>query len=94
MANSSDKTLERELKELIVKACNLGEVGIQPDDIPDEVPLIDPDSSLGIDSLDAVEIVVAVETRYGVRIRDIDTSRKVLRSIKVLADFIRTNREL
>jgi len=47
----------------------------------------------GLDSLDAVEIVVAVQKKYGVRIGGQDSSREVLRSLRVLADFIRRERK-
>ena len=88
MSEQAIKSLKSELKELVVETCNLQEVGITADHIKDDEPLIDPSSPLGIDSLDAVEIVVALEKKYKVRIRDINTSRQVLQSINTLADFI------
>ena len=78
--------LETELQELIVDACNVED---PPAEVDVDAFLIGPDSPLGLDSLDAVEIVVAVERRYGVRIGGQDTSREVLQSLKTLADFIR-----
>jgi acyl carrier protein len=80
--------LKTELKDLIVSVCNLGELGITPADIGEDQDLIDPDSPLGLDSLDAVEIVVALEKTYNVRIRDVDTSKKVLKSLNVLAGYL------
>lgn len=78
-------SLERELKDLIVEACNVPDA---PEDFCSEAPLIGPDSPLGLDSLDAVEMVVAVQKRFDVRIGAKDTSREVLRSVRVLAEFI------
>lgn len=85
MVNST--SLEAELRELIIKACNISDppVTVGPDS-----PLIGPDSSLGLDSLDAVEIVVEVEKKYQVRIGGLETARDVLQSLRSLADFIRS----
>ncbi|MBW1965759.1 MAG: acyl carrier protein [Deltaproteobacteria bacterium] len=58
--------LEQELHDLIVKICNVS--APIPDALLPDAPLIGPDSSLGLDSLDAVEIVVAVQKEYGVHI--------------------------
>ncbi|MCK5504437.1 MAG: acyl carrier protein [Thermodesulfovibrionia bacterium] len=88
MGEQAIKSLKNELKEMIVEACNLDKVNITADHIKDEEPLIDPSSPLGIDSLDAVEIVAALEKKYRVRIRDVNTSRQVLKSINTLADFV------
>jgi acyl carrier protein len=88
MSEQAIKSLKNELKEMIVEACNLDEVNITADHIKDEEPLIDPSSPLGIDSLDAMEIVAALEKKYRVRIRDVNTSRQVLKSINTLADFV------
>jgi acyl carrier protein len=81
--------LENELWEMIIATCNV----LDPPETRDcAAPLIGPDSPLGLDSLDAVEIVVAVQKGYDVRIGAEDTSREVLRSIATLADFIRRSR--
>ena len=79
--------LERELIEAICSTCNLHEVDIAA--IMADDPLIGPDSALGIDSLDALEIVVMVQKEYGVRIESENTSRIVLRTVATLAAHIR-----
>lgn len=82
--------LERELLELICTTCNLTEVdqaAVGSDD-----PLIGPDSPLGTDSLDALEIAVTVQQKYGVRMDSENTSRTVLRSLATLAAYITGNR--
>lgn len=84
-------TLEYELAKLIIDFCNVEDVS--PDDIPLESPLIGPDSPFGLDSLDAVEVVVAVQKTYGVRIGGEKSSREVLQSLTTLADFIRREKE-
>lgn len=79
--------LEKELVEMIVEVCMI--VDPVPHDLSVNDPLIGPESSLGLDSLDAVEIVVAVEKKYGVKIDAQETSRKIFTSLKTLADYIR-----
>jgi acyl carrier protein len=81
--------LEREIVELIVTECSTASVpaGISADD-----PIIGDGSPFGLDSLDAVEIVVGVHKRFGVRIGDQVTSRQVLRSLRTLAAFVDDHR--
>lgn len=81
-------SLEKRLLDLIIKVCNvedLPEEEIKPDD-----PLIGPDSPLLLDSLDSVEIVVAIQAEFNVRIDNQKLARNILRSLKTLADFIRS----
>jgi acyl carrier protein len=82
--------LEKELVEMICEVCKIK--GPIPDDISPVAPLIGPESPLDIDSLDAVEIVFTVQNRYKVRIDSEETSRKVLASLRSLADFVRENK--
>lgn len=82
--------LEQELVEMICEVCKV-EGGV-PADFSPAAPLIGPESPLGIDSLDAVEIVFNVQNRYRVRIDSEETSRQVLASLKTLADFVEKNR--
>ncbi len=79
--------LEFELAELIIDFCNVEDVS--PSEIATDDPLIGPDSPFGLDSLDAVEVVVAVQKKYGVRIGGEKTSREALESLHTLANFIR-----
>jgi len=79
--------LEKELVEMIVEVCNI--IDPVPDNLSFDGPIVGPESPLGLDSLDAVEIVVAVEKMYHVRIDAQETARKVFTSFYTLADFIR-----
>ncbi len=83
-------TLEYELAEMIIDFCNVEDVS--PGEVSPDAPLIGPDSPFGLDSLDAVEVVVAVQKTYGVRIGGEKTSREVLQSLRVLAVFISQER--
>jgi acyl carrier protein len=82
--------LEQELAGMIAETCRCTEA--PPADPSPDAPLIGPDSPFGLDSLDAVEIVVAVQRKYHVRIDSQETSRKVLRSLRTLAEFIQNHR--
>jgi acyl carrier protein len=74
---------KRELKAMIVKECDKD---IAPDIITNEEQLIG--GPLQLDSLDALQICMAVQEHYGVRIEDGPNARRALRNIDALADFI------
>ena len=80
---------KEKLKQMLVEELNLED--ITPEEIEDDAPLFG--DGLGLDSLDAVEIVFTVQNRYKVRIDSEESSRKVLVSLKSLADFVRENRQ-
>lgn len=73
-----------DLKALIVKELNLE--GRSPADIDDAAPLFG--AGLGLDSLDALQLAMSVEERFGVRIPEGDEARKIFASVNALADHI------
>jgi acyl carrier protein len=75
--------LKHDLKVLIIAEC---QKGYRPEDIADDAQLIG--GKLDLDSLDALQISVAVQQRYGKRIGWSDDTRNALASINALADFI------
>lgn len=77
--------LNDELKEMLVRDLKLQDV--KPGEIGDEDPLFE--EGLGLDSLDAVELVVLVNKHYGIQIQDMDEGRIAFASVNALADFIR-----
>lgn len=83
--------LEEELAEMIVETCRV--TGPLPAEMSPDALLIGPDSPFGLDSLDAVEVVVAVQRKYNIRIDNQESSRQVLRSLRTLADYIRRQQE-
>jgi acyl carrier protein len=85
----SEDGLERALRDLVVKACYVEDV---PEDLFPDAPIVGPDSPWGLDSLDAVEIIVEIQKQYDVRIGGQDIGRELLRSLRTLADFIRKER--
>lgn len=76
--------LKYELKKQIIEELNLED--IQPEDIQDEAPLFG--DGLGLDSIDALELVVLMEKYHGVKITDEEVGKKVLVSINTMAEFI------
>lgn len=84
-------SLEQELSEMIIETCRVA--GPLPQEMTPDAPLIGPDSPYGLDSLDAVEVVVAVQRKYQIRIEAQETSREVLRSLRTLATFVRSQQK-
>ena len=84
-----DRTsLRTEVKELLVSGLRLT---IDAREIADEAPIFGRDSSgagLGLDSIDALELVVLVEERFNITIPDEDVGKKAFSSVAALADFI------
>lgn len=87
-----DQNLEYELVNMVINQCNVE--GISAKDVNLSVPIIGPESPLDLDSLDALEIVVAVQKNYNVRIGGENTSREILESFNALARFIRQNKQM
>ncbi|PXF58506.1 MAG: acyl carrier protein [Deltaproteobacteria bacterium] len=77
--------LKQQLKEMIVQDLNLPNV--KPEDIDDKAPLFE--EGLGLDSLDAVELVVLLQKRFGVQIADMEEGKVAFASIEALARFVR-----
>jgi acyl carrier protein len=82
--------LVEELKRLIIVSLKLEDVS--PEDIDADGPLFG--EGLGLDSIDALELVVALEKAYGVIIPDSEVGQRVFRSVAALAGFVRENRNL
>jgi len=86
MKGSLDENFKKELKELIIKECDLE---ISPDEINDDDPLFGGNSSIGLDSIDALQVSIAIQNKYGVVITDSKVLRRVMASINTFSDHIR-----
>ncbi len=80
--------LKQELKEMLIESLSLD---VNVEDIGDEDPLFG--EGLGLDSLDAVEIVVMLQRNYNIEVKDMEKGRAVFYSIDTLAKFIQGNTE-
>ena len=81
--------LIQELKEHLIEELNLEE--ITPADIDAEAPLFG--DGLGLDSIDALEIILILEKYYGVKLANAAEARPVFYSVKTLAEHIMQNRK-
>ncbi len=75
-----------DIKQLIVESLNLD--GVSPESIEDDAPLFG--EGLGLDSVDALEMVVAIEKKYGIKIQSQDVGREAFASAAALAGFVRS----
>jgi acyl carrier protein len=87
MKGSLDEKLKRELKTLIVEECDLAD-RISVAEIDDDGLLFGSQSKLGLDSIDALQISIAIQNRYGITITDSKEMRRVMTSINAFADYI------
>jgi len=90
MQSEQKKSLEelrKELKELLV--VNLALEDMTPEEIKDDEILFG--EGIGLDSLDAVEIVVLLQRNYGLEIVDEEQAREILQSIDTLAQWVHEN---
>ena len=83
------KDLILELKQEIVKALNLEEVSIE--DIKDDAPLFG-EKGLGLDSIDALELIVLLEKKYGIRLESAAEGRSIFTSVKSIAEYVAQHR--
>lgn len=79
----SDPILEQ-LKNIVISTLDLDESEAQT--LADDQPLMG--SDLGLDSIDALELVVRVEKEFGIKIKSSEEAREALHSLQTLADFI------
>ncbi len=78
------ETLKLEIKKLIIEELDLRDRSA--DDIQDEAPLFG--EGLGLDSLDALQLAMAIEERFGVRIPEGEAARPIFASVSSLAEHI------
>jgi acyl carrier protein len=79
-----DTDLRQRIKEMLVKNLMLQTT---PDQIGDELPLFGP-NGLGLDSIDALELVVSMEKTFGVGVANSEVASKALRTVNTIHDYI------
>jgi len=83
------KELIKELKEEIIKALNLEEM--TPEDIDEHEALFG--DGLGLDSIDALELIVLLEKKYGIKLDNPAEGKKIFTNVAAIADYVSKNRK-
>jgi len=81
------ETLKSNLKVQIIKALNLK--NLKPEDIGDDQPLFG--EGLGLDSIDALELIVLLQQQYNVKVANPQDGPKIFQSVNSIAEFIKVN---
>ncbi len=81
-------TLKEELKGKIISVLNLEDIDVA--DIQDSDPLFG--DGLGLDSIDALELIVLLDKEYGIKLSDPKQGKAIFQSIQTMADYIEANR--
>ena len=76
------------LKQEIIEALNLEDV--KPEDLDENASLFG--DGLGLDSIDALELIVLMEKNYGIKLSDPNQGKEIFKSVAVMADYISKNR--
>ena len=76
------------LKKQIIEALNLKH--LKPEDIGDDQPLFV--EGLGLDSIDALELIVLLQQQYNIRVANPQEGPKIFRSVRTIAEFIQANK--
>jgi acyl carrier protein len=76
--------LKQKLKAQIIEQLNLEDISV--DDIQDDAPLFG--EGLGLDSIDALEFIVLLEQKYGIKVSDPSEGKSIFSSVNTLADYI------
>jgi acyl carrier protein len=77
-----------ELKNEIIKVLNLE--GVKPEDIADGGELFG--DGLGLDSIDALELIVLLEKNYGIKLKDPAQGKEIFKSVRTMAEYVQANR--
>lgn len=83
-----DDLIEK-LKVQIIKQLNLEDV--DPDEIDADEMLFDADGELGLDSIDALELIVLLDKEYGIKIKNQEEGKEIFHSLRTMAEYILKN---
>ena len=78
-----------QLKNEIIEVLNLE--GVKPEDIDENSPLFG--DGLGLDSIDALELIVLMEKNYGIKLENPNQGKEIFKSVRTMAEYIAANRK-
>lgn len=78
-----------EFKKHLIEELNLED--LNPEDIDNDAPLFG--EGLGLDSIDALEILLILERKYGIKLRNSADAKAIFKSARTIAEYIRDNRQ-
>ena len=79
-----ESLLRNEVRSLVLETLMLS---IPPEELPDERPLFGPEG-LGLDSVDALQLVVALDKKYGLKMTDQEVARATLRNVATITEAV------
>jgi acyl carrier protein len=82
--------LINQLKGQIIESLNLD--GVKPESIKSDAPLFG-DQGLGLDSIDALELIVLMEKNYGIKLKDPKMGKQIFSSVQTMAEYVEKNRK-
>jgi acyl carrier protein len=88
MDESTD--LKLQIKQMIVDTLNL--TSVTPEEIHDDKPLFTGENIITLDSIDGIELIMAIQRVFHVRLDDQNVARNILISVDSMAEFITTNK--
>lgn len=77
------------IKGDMIKALHLDEVN--PEDLDDDAPLFGEDG-LGLDSIDALEIIVMLEKNYSIRLKNVAEGKEIFKSVRSIAEYVKEHK--
>ncbi len=83
------KDLKLRIKQMIVETLNLNDV--DPVEIIDDKPLFSGENIITLDSIDGIELIMAIQRNFGVRLDDQNLARNILETVNSMAEFITAN---
>lgn len=86
MSDFNLENIKLETKKLILKSLNIEDV--LPDEIKDDVSLLSGENTITIDSIDVLEVVVALQKYFNVKIQDQNHARLVVNTVDTIAEFV------
>ncbi len=83
--------IKLEIKKLIVSTLNMETVN--PEEILDDVPLLSGDNVITIDSIDVLEVVIAIQKRFAVKMDDQNLVRHIFNTVDTISEFVHAQQQ-